>query len=365
MVAFKARAVDDGSGAVAGTLEIGGRRMETPGRVLTAGEVRSAKTSGHHAQMESDLFVIGRLMSQDLADAAAKEEEAWNRFAAGVTQAAKLLPKAARTLFLAQSGVTLDGIEALRSFLDLQALLGFEVITIQYGSSPSAEDVVRAWDYARRWAERRGVDTDLMPVVAPGEERDATGALLRTLVERGAKALAIDLQRGFPYQTLRAVESLKEQHPEVWVHAFQVPPRVRMGGAKLATAEAMVLPYFGIDTYSRHVVPPPPVPVKKEKINRFDPSGWGYLKWGEHAEAYGKALHCACPVCKGKDLEGFFEPSERQILDLTKVHDHFAQAAEMAKAAERIGGEGYASTMAKKRYAKEFLARMGEGSKET
>ncbi len=361
MAAFKVRAVDEGSGAVAGTLEVGGRKTATPTRVLTTGEVRSAKTTGHHDRMAGDLLVVGRLMSQELAQAASKEEEAWAKFAAGVTQAAKLLPGAARTLYLSQSAVELEGIEALRSFLDLQSLAGFEVITIQYGSNPSAEEVVRAFDYARRWAERRSVKAGLLPVVSPLEDRERAEALLKTLVERGATAVGVDLQRGFPYHTLRAVETLKGRNPDVWVHAFQVPPRVRFGGTKLATAEAMVLPYYGVDTYSRHVIPPPPVPVKKEKINRFDPSGWGYLKWGEHAQAYGKAVNCACPVCMGKDIDGFFEPSERQVLDLTKVHDHFAQVGEMAKAAEGIGGEGYASVMGRKRYAKEFLARMGKG----
>jgi hypothetical protein len=352
---LKPLAADEGSGALRGILVVGSGRIETPARALTAGEVRSAKATGNFPRMEGGLLIVGKLMSQETAEAAAREEEAWERFAAGVNQGARILPGSPRTLFLSQTEVVLEGIETLRAFLDLQALVGFEIVTVQYGSTPTPEEVLRAFDYARRWADRRGIVAPLMPVLPPQGDRQAARALMAALVERGATALGVDLRGGFPYQTLRAVEDLKESHPQVWVHAFQVPPRVRFGGARLPTAEPMVLPYFGVDTYSRHVVPPPPVPVVKEKINRFDPSGWGYLKWGEHAEAYGQGLRCNCPVCRGKDLKEFFEPGERQVLDLAKVHDHLAQAAEMSEAAKRIGGDGYASAMAEKRFARNFL----------
>ena len=87
----------------------------------------------------------------------------------------------------------------------------------------------------------------------------------------------------------------------------------------------------------------------------FEPAGWGVFKWREYEKEYGGKLHCSCAVCKGKDLNGFFEPDDRVVLNIGKVHDHLAQVAEFAAARKRIGDDGYAGVMAEKRFGKPFL----------
>jgi len=325
--------------------------------------VRSARTAGLADRVEGSLLVVGKLGTPEIVKAATSEEEAWQRFAHSVRADARLLPGSARMLQIAFQEVAFEGVEPLRALLDLQHLLGFDIVTVPYGSSPPAEDVLAAFDFARSWAKKRRVDAALMPIVPAMERREDADALLAALVERGAEALGLDLQGGFPYHTLRAVEALKEKHTEVWVHAFQVPPKVRLGGP-LPTSEGMVLPYFGVDTFSRWLRPPPPAPVKKEKVNVFDPRGWGVLKWKEQEETYGRRLACRCAVCKGKDLDAFYEPEDRAVLNLAKVHDHLAQSAEMAAARRRIPEDGYAAAMAEHRFARAFLERIAQGEAE-
>lgn len=360
MVELKPQARDETSAAVAGVLEVQGRKVEMPARIPTSSEVRAAKATKLQETIESPVLIVGRLVRPELVKAAAKEEDPWKRFAEGVARDAKSLPGSARLLQLAFQGVEYEDPEPLRSFLDLQMLHDFAAITVQYGSSPSPEDVVAAFDFARSWAKKRKVDATLLPVTPAIGNRDNARALLDGLRKRGATAVGLDMPRSLPYQMMRAVEDFKEANPDVWVHAFQVPPKVQFGGA-LPTSQAMVLPYFGVDSMSRWVVPPPPAPVKKEKVNVFEPAGWGVLKWREYEREYGAKLRCKCAVCKGKDLNGFFEPEDRTVLNIGKVHDHLAQASEFAAARKRIRDDGYAGVMADKRFGKSFLESIPKG----
>lgn len=360
MVELKVLETDEGSGARAGTLEVAKRRIETPGRVLTTSELRSAKASKFAENIEGGLLVVGKLGTPELLKAATSDEEAWQRFAASVSRDARLLPGAVRMLQIAFQGVEFEDVEPLRALLDLQHLQGFDAITVPYGTSPSADDLLTAYDFARSWAKKRRIDAELVPVMPAMDRREDADRLLSELGTRGAGAIGVDLQGGFPYHTLRAIEGFKEKREDVWVHAFQVPPKVRFGGP-LVTSEGMVLPYFGVDTFSRWLRPPPPAPVKKEKINVFDVRGWGVLKWQEQEREYGAKLACRCFVCKGKDLDSFFAPEDRAVLNLAKVHDHAAQVGELAAARKRIGDDGYGAAMGDHKYARAFLDRVGSG----
>jgi len=359
IVTLRPSAADEGSGARAGTLEVGRRRLEVPGRLLTSSELRSAKASKLGDAIEAAALVVGKLVRPETVKAATSDEKAWQAFAQTAGAGARLLPGAARIFQAAFLGVEFEDAEPLRALLDLQHLLNFDVVTVAYGANPSAEDLLTAYDFARSWAKRRRLDVPLMTIVPAQETREDADALLAALVKRGADALGVDLQGTFPYHTLRAVEALKAKHADLWVHAFQVPPKVSFGG-RLPTSEGMVLPYFGVDTFSRWFRPPPPAPVKKDKINVFDPRGWGVFRWKDQEKEYGARLACRCVVCKGKDLEDFFEPEDREVLDRSKVHDHLSMGAELAGARKRIGEDGYGAAMEEHKFARAFLSRVGE-----
>ncbi|MFQ5838777.1 MAG: hypothetical protein ACE5HJ_08375, partial [Thermoplasmata archaeon] len=273
------RAVDEKSAAVAGELTLGRQTIRLPNRFPTSSEIRAARSWKLLESIEGPVLAVTRLMSTDLLKAASSEEEAWQRFAKGVTADLRSLPGAPKLLYLSFRSADFEEVDQLRTFLDLQHLLGFEPVTVQYGTSPSLEDFLSAFGFARSWARERGVD-HLMPVFPPLENRQKALGLMESLLDRGASALGLDLRGGFPYQTLRAVEELKGERPELWIHAFQVHPKVRFGGGLLQASLGMVLPYYGVDSFCRWIVPPPPQPVRKERVNFFDPGGWGVLKEG-------------------------------------------------------------------------------------
>ncbi len=349
--------VDEQSAAVAGELVLARRTFRLPDRFPTSSEMRAARSWKLHEAVEAPVLVVSRLMYPDLLKAASSEEETWQRFAKGVTADLRSLPGAAKLLYLSYRSVEFEELDQLRTFLDLQHLLGLEPVTVQYGTSPSEEDFLSAFNFASSWAHEREVE-HLMPVFPPLENREKALRLMQTLLDRGASSLGLDLQGRFPYQTLRAVEEVKRKRPEVWIHAFQVPPKVRLGASYLHASQGMVLPYYGVDSFSRWIVPPPPYPVKKERVNFFDPRGWGVLKEAEHRETYGDAVNCRCPTCRGKGFDDFMSPDDRGFLNLAKVHDHFSQGRELQQAARQLKEKGYRSMLEGRRFTRSFLERL-------
>jgi hypothetical protein len=359
VIELKTRIVDEESSAVVGELSLGRQTLRLPGRLPTSSEVRAARSCKLLDFLESPVLVVARLMPMDLLRALTSEEEAWQRFSKGVAADLRRMPEAARILYFSFRSVEFEDVDQLKTFLDLQHLLGFEPVTVQYGTSPSTDDFVAAFSYTRGWARERGIE-HLMPVIPPMETREEALGLMRSLLDRGASALGLDLQGRFPYQTLRAVEELKGESPEVWVHAFQVPPKVRIGRSLMHASQGMVLPYYGVDSFSRWIVPPPPQPVRKDRVNFFDPGGWGVLKGPEHRDVYGDKLNCRCRTCRGKALDEFMSPDDRGFLNLAKVHDHFSQSEELNRAAERMEEVGYRSMLAERSFTRTFLERVSQ-----
>jgi hypothetical protein len=166
------------------------------------------------------------------------------------------------------------------------------------------------------------------------------------------------MRGGFHHHALRSVENIKKKNPDVWIHAFQVPPKIRFARHMLSSSQGMLMPYFGVDSYSGWVVPPPPVPLTKDKINVFDKSGWGVFKRKEWTGLHGKKLTCKCPICKGQNLDGFYEGKVLSVLSRSKVHDHYAQQDELKKSSESIRSHEYGRLIRTKKYANLFLKEM-------
>lgn len=351
----KNRGVDGGTSAVAGTLSLGRAKLELPNRVPTSSELSAARTMKEREALQGqDLFVVCRLMGPDKLNEVVKEEEVLKKFAASVATDAKASDAKARALFFVMRGGAAPGnADQLRTLLDVQWLLEMDLILVP-PTSPAPDDVLQDYAEAKRWLRTRG-DKPLVPVVPPQEREEEARKLIQGLTDRGAPGVAIDLQGGFPYFTLKAVEAVKRKSPELWIHAFQAPPKARFGGQRLHLGWGMTLPLFGIDSFSRWVVPPPPVPVTREKINFWDPADWGVFRLPEYQSEYGGKLHCKCLFCKdARDVDAFLEGDARMLLAKAKTHDHFAQRAELEKAQERIREGKFGEYISRRRFAKSF-----------
>ena len=119
-----------------------------------------------------------------------------------------------------------------------------------------------------------------------------------------------------------------------------------------------MLPVFGVDSYNRWVVPPPQVPLTKDKINMFDATNWGVFKRKEWDKQYGAGLHCTCPMCKKQKLPTFFLGKVLTVLGRSKVHDHYAQREQLLGLSEAIKDGQAKDFISKKRFPNDFLQQL-------
>jgi hypothetical protein len=193
-----------------------------------------------------------------------------------------------------------------------------------------------------------------MPVISATDDREEYDRYLSGVLKREPPCLGIDVRGGFHYHALRIVEATKKKRPNMWIHVFQVPPKV-LFGQRTPCAQGMILPYFGVDSFSKWIVPPPPVPLTKDKINIFDRTEWKVLKRKEWRENHGEKLKCRCPICEKRDLSGLFEGKVMTALARSKVHDHFSQTEELRRSSTRIREKKYRQLLRSKEGPRSIL----------
>jgi len=353
---------DAKTGAAQSELRFGQLRIQLPNRFPISPERNALKPAGVTEPLPGEVAVLARLAPPDTVKRILTQEDALKstaRFLSRETSA-----DAIRLLFLAfRGGANLSQGKDLKTFLDLQFLAGLDIITVQHTMDTSPEDFDANLKFAEKWAEERGVNKPLMPVFQAPDNKESAVQLLKIVEKHQPSALGFDLRGGFYYHSLREIEEFKKRKPEVWVHAFQVPPKVRFGRGLLTCSEGMILPMFGIDSFSRWIVPPPPTPLTKEVINVFDRKGWGSLKKKDFETLRENNSNCNCQVCQGKDLEPFYEGKVLEVLAKAKVHDHLAQREELKTAREAIKKGEYLTLLKSKEYPREFLKHL-PGDKE-
>jgi hypothetical protein len=203
--------------------------------------------------------------------------------------------------------------------------------------------------------DRKGIDKPIMPVVQASETQREFELFSAPVAKSKLHLMGVDMRGGFHYYALRAVEKIKKKNPGIWIHAFQVPPKIRFARQMMFCSQGMLMPYFAVDSYSRWVVPPPPVPLTKDKINVFDKSEWGVFKRKEWAKLHGRKLTCTCPMCKGQNLESFYVGKVLGVLSRSKIHDHYAQQDELKKTSASIRKHEYHRLIKTKKYANVFV----------
>lgn len=352
---------DESTSANAAVLELGGVRCDLPTKFPTSTELSASRKAEFEGTIPSGVVVVSKLLYPDPFKKLVEVDEAFKSYLRGISR--KRYGGDIALLFMEFKGVIPEGVEEWKVLMDLQFLSGFDIITVQQAEGQSDEDFLSFLRFAKRWMEERGIDKPLMPVICAKKDAKAARGLLEALKGMGLDCLGIDMCGGFYYHTLSAIEELKRGSPELWVHAFQVPPKLRFGGRLLSCAEGMVLPIFGVDSFSRWIVPPPPVPLTKDKINVFDRRGWGFMKRGEWIEERGGKLDCDCPICMGADVDGLLSGTVIKALSRGKLHDHFSQREEMEGARGRILEGDYRDFLLSKRGPKEFLEELGKAER--
>ena len=349
---FVEREREEKMGVSWGVLRVKDVGVETPAKILTNTELRAGFAVKVRAFPDlCDIRVVGRLIDGERLEAVTKDEDAFKR----LVQTMERDGREARVrvpYFNFIRGARVENYDHLRTLLDAQWMSGMDILVVQHHPDVGVDELRSFLTYARRWRERRGLDLPIMPVVCALPDLDAFKEVLGVAVEFAEGAVGVDFRSRFSYMTLKAIEDLKEEQPDLWVHAFQVPPRVLLRGQR--AAQGMVLPFFGFDTWSQHVVPPPPVPVVKEKVNVFEPHTWGVYRQKMLYEEYRRSYDCPCPVCQ-QSLDRFYEGTDLDVLRKSKVHNHLRQRDQLELLREHARSDTVPQLIAHRRYADQFL----------
>ena len=358
-VSIKDQASDETTSANAGVLRIGKVSAALPNKFATTAELNATRMVGTKDTLPGEVVVSAKLMYPDSLRKILKEDETLRTFARRLSRESGGFEDVATLLFLVFKGeASYSDAEDLRTLLDLQYFADMDVVTVQQAAGMSPEDFASLLKFTQRWMDQKGVDKPIMPVVQASETQREFELFSAPVVRDKLPLLGVDMRGGFHYYALRAVERIKKKQPGLWIHAFQVPPKIRFARRMLPSSQGMLMPYFGVDSFSRWLVPPPPVPLTKDKINVFDKSGWGVFKRKEWSELHGNKLTCTCPMCKGQNLSRFYVGKVLTVLSRSKIHDHYAQQDELKKASESIRNHEYSRLIKTKKYANLFVGEL-------
>ena len=355
---------DEETGATSGILSYATAKVPVPNKFATTTELNATRLVGLKQEFPTEIVVAGKLVYPETLKRILKEEEFLKDFARRLARETGSHEDALSMLFLVLKGeAALTESSDLRTVLDLQYFSDMDVITVQQSGGVSPTEFMQLFRFAERWLDNRDLDKPLMPVLAPVATRDDFEKTLKPLLKRGIKALGFDMRGGFYYQALRSIEQVKKANPELWVHVFQVPPKIRFARSLLRCSEGMMLPFYGVDSYNRWVVPPPPVPLTKDKINMFDATNWGVFKRKEWTHEYGPRLSCTCPMCNKQKLPTFFLGQVLTVLGRSKVHDHYSQREQLSALSGHVKSGNVKNFVSRKKYPNEFLKQTSEAEK--
>ena len=347
---------DDETGTTTGLLSYSTAKVPIPNKFATTTELNATRLVGLKQEFPTEVVIAGKLVYPETLKRILKEEEFLKDFARRLARETGSHEDALSMLFLVFKGeAALTESADLRTVLDLQYFSDMDVITVQQTQGVSPTEFIGLYRFAERWLDNRGLDKPLMPVLAPAGDADDFDKALKLLLKRGVKALGFDMKGGFYYHALRSIEEVKKMNPELWVHAFQVPPKIRFARSILRCSEGMMLPFFGVDSFNRWVVPPPPVPLTKDKINMFDATNWGVFKRKEWTHEYGARLSCTCPMCNKQELPTFFLGQVLTVLGRSKVHDHYSQREQLLALSSQVKRGNVKKFVSRKKYPNEFL----------
>ena len=358
MVELKIRgqAFDEATSASVATLELGRANVELPGKFAQSSELTAMKLTELRELSPGKILVSAKLMPPNTLKRVLTEEKYLKDLTGRLVREGSTFGDTAQLLYLAFKGESkVEKLEEMRTILDLQFFCDLDVVTVQHTPGVSPEDYTSLFSSASRWSEERSFDKPLMSLLSTLNSREEFEKYLAPVLKQEPQCLGIDMRGGFHYHTLRAIEEVKKKRPSMWIHVFQVPPKVLFGRKTAACSQGMILPYFGIDSFNRWIVPPPPVPLTKDKINLFDRTEWSVLKRKDWREVHGKKMECDCPICEAKNLDSFFEGKVMAALARSKVHDHFAQREELKISATQIKEKKYRRLLQSKEGPKSVL----------
>src|SRR5919109_3309319 len=253
---------DTRTSATQSELRISNLRIPLPNRFPISPERNALKPAGVKDPLPGEVAVLARLAPPETVKKILTQEDALKSMARFLSK--ETSADAIRVLYLAfKGGAVINQTQDLKTILDLQYLAALDIITVQHSLDISLEDYESQLRFAERWADARGVDKPIMPIIQASDNKETAAKLLALVEKHEPSMIGFDLRGGFYYHALRGIEEFKKRKPEIWIHAFQTPPKIRFVRGLLTCSEGMIIPMFGIDSFSRWIVPRSPSSEKR------------------------------------------------------------------------------------------------------
>lgn len=358
-VLIKSIELDEKTSATASLLKTDKVEFNLPNKFLTTSEIDAFKKVGLKNEIFNEFIICGKLIFPNTLKNLLTKEDFLKKFIKNLSKEISYIKESFILLFLVFKGKSkIESLNDLKTILDIQYFLDFDIITVQQTLDVSPKEFDSMLRFSINWMKEMGLNKPLMPILQALNDKNEFKKYLQVALNYESPCIGIDMKGSFYYHTLSVIEELKKRKPSIWIHSFQVPPKIKFGRKFFKCSQGMIMPMFGIDSFSRWIVPPPPEPLTLEKINIFNKKDWGIFKKNEWVGIYGNELDCTCKVCKDQNLSTFFSGKVLNVLNKGKIHDHFALREELKKSRNSIKEKNYKELVFSKKYPREFLKKL-------
>jgi len=240
--------------------------------------------------------------------------------------------------------------------------------------------VLAAIDTAQKTLNGYGFDyLPIMPHLDLATQPVALQARLQALIDAGCDCIAFRY-RPYAYASMAKVADILSDK-DIWTHLSDVQKKLP---SSPILPQIHIMPYFSFDTISSYKYPPGArasrqpeevLPIVAERSDpgggrggivrsddgqvvtpiqdsrrtlenetRFDSSALGFLTRRQHRQLLGESLNCNCFLCRGLDIDGFYDeygmidgrPARAKLRLHQEVHEIYASHSEFKLVQERL-----------------------------
>ena len=184
---------DANTSATQSELRIGSLRIPLPNRFPISQERNALKPAGVKDVLPGEVSVLARLAPPETVKKILTQEDALKSMAKFLSR--ETAADTVRMLYLAfKGGAIIDKTQDLKTILDLQFLAGLDIITVQHSLDISLEDYDSQLNFADRWADERGVNKPIMPIIQASDNKETAGKLLSLVEKHEPSMIGFDLR---------------------------------------------------------------------------------------------------------------------------------------------------------------------------
>lgn len=346
--------VDKGSNARALTLKSEKGKIEFPTKIPNISELREARLQGLLNKLPTIVYEYVKFLNLDKIKKLSKENGKMRDYVSSTLKEVKVIEDYNVTKFFPKIPLNVRlSFDDLITLIDFQIFSHIDLLCVP-DSTTTAREYLNNISKVISYLDEKGIKIEVMPYLNTAHRIGVFESKLKGLVDQGFKAIGLDIRGALGiYPQLRFTSGFLRDK-DVWIHASNVSQRYPRSNLSFTH----LLPYFGIDSFSKTIFLPPRekrISILPDKVKRFDRQTLGMLDKENHKNKHGENLSCDCPICEKTDLNGFYSGSGRQILGRSKVHEIFSSFKEFTVARNKIMEHEFMDYMRSKEFARPVI----------